>query len=101
MIIFPKLNETYIDFVHGPPTNEKLPYGAAARYGLVPLGRYNGKLPVTASGGRWATHLPGGLTRVVSWHAGDSFVTVEDTTPAGTRTSRVPIGHEISLVPFK
>lgn len=101
VIIFPRLNETYIDFVHGPPMTEKLPYGAAAKYGLVPVGHWNGKLPVTASGGTWTTHLPGRLTRVVSWHAGDSFVTVTDTTAAGTTTTRVPIGHELPLVPFK
>jgi hypothetical protein len=101
VIIFPKLNETYIDFVHGPPMTEKLPYGAAAKYGLVPIGHWNGKLPVGANGGTWTTHLPGGLTRTVSWHAGDSFVTVSDTTSAGTTTTRVPIGHELPLVPFK
>jgi hypothetical protein len=101
VIIFPKLNETYIDFVHGPPMNEKLPYGAAAKYGLTPIGQYNGRLPVTASGGTWTAHLPGGLTRTVGWHAGDSFVTVSDTTAAGTTTTRVPIGHELPLVPFK
>jgi hypothetical protein len=101
VIIFPKRNETYIDFVHGPPMNEKLPYGAAAKYGLTPVGEHNGKLPVTASGGTWTTHLPGGLTRTVSWHAGDSFVTVEDTTAKGTTTTQVPIGHELPLVPFK
>ena len=102
VIIFPKLNETYIDFVHGPPMTEKLPYGAAARYGLTPIGEHNGKLPVGGSGGTWTTHLPGGLTRTISWHAGDSFVTVTDTTATGTSTTtQVPIGHELPLVPFK
>jgi hypothetical protein len=102
VIIFPKLNETYIDFVHGPPMKEKLPYGAAAKYGLTPIGHWNGKLPVTASGGTWTTHLLGGLTRTISWHAGDSFVTVTDTTETGTSTTtQVPIGHELPLVPFK
>jgi hypothetical protein len=101
VIIFPKLNETYIDFVHGPPVTEKLPYGAAAKYGLTPIGHWNGKLPVSASGGTWTTHLPGGLTRTISWHAGDSFVTVKDTTSIGTDTTQVPIGHELPLVPFK
>lgn len=101
MLIFPRLNETYIDFVHGPPQWEPLAYGEAARYGLTPIGHHDGKLPVTPSGGTWTAHLPGGLTRTISWRAGDSFVTVSDTTPAGTTTTRVPIGHELPLVPFK
>ena len=101
VIIFPKLNETYIDFVHGPPMTEKLPYGAAAKYGLTPIGQHNGKLPVTASGGTWTTHLPNGLTRTISWHAGESFVTVEDTSAKGSTTTQVPIGHELPLEPFK
>ncbi|HWT45761.1 MAG TPA: hypothetical protein VN085_07335, partial [Vicinamibacterales bacterium] len=87
VIIFPKLNETYINFVHGPPVSEPLPYGAAAKYGLTPIGQHNGRLPVTASGGTWTTHLPDGLTRTISWHAGDSFVTVEDTTAKGSTTT--------------
>lgn len=100
VIIFPRLNETYVDFVHGPPMSRPLPYGAAAKYGLTPIGDYNGKLPVSPSGGTWTVHLHG-LTSVVSWHAGDSFVTVENTTSAGTSTTRVPIGHELPLIPFK
>jgi hypothetical protein len=101
VIIFPKLNETYIDFVKGPPMSEKLGYGEAAKYGLTPIGDHNGKLPVTANGGTWTTHLPGGLTRTISWHAGDAFVTVKDTTANGTKTTQVSIGHELPLVPFK
>jgi hypothetical protein len=101
VIIFPRLNETYIDFVRGPPMTEKLPYGAAAKYGLVPIGHWNGKLPVSQRGGTWTTHLPGGLTRVVSWRPGGSFVTVADTTSGSTTTTRVQIGHELPLVPFK
>jgi hypothetical protein len=101
VIIFPKLNETYIDFVHGPPMSEKLPYGAAAKYGLTPIGQHNGNLPVTPSGGTWTVQQPGGLTRTISWHAGDSFVTVEDTTSTGTTKTQVPVGHELPLVPFK
>jgi hypothetical protein len=101
VIIFPRLNETYIDFVQGPREAEPLPYDGGARWGLTRTGPWNGKLPVTSSGGTWTAHLPGGLTRTVSWHAGDSFVTVEDTTSAGTTTTRVPIGHELPLVPFK
>jgi len=101
VIIFPKLNETYIDFVHGPPMTEKLPYGAAAKYGLTPIGQHNGKLPVTASGGTWTTQLPAGLTRTISWNAGDSVVTVKDMTATGTTVTHVPIGHEIPLAPFK
>jgi len=101
VIIFPELNETYVDDVSPPQMAEPLAPGEAAKYGLTPIGRYNGKLPVTASGGSWTAHLPDGLTRVVSWHAGDSFVTVEDMTAAATTTTRVPIGHELPLVPFK
>ena len=52
-------------------------------------------------GGTWTARLPDGLTRTISWHAGDSFVTVEDTTSAGTTTAHIPIGHEVPLVPFK
>jgi len=37
-------------------------------------------------------HLDG-LTSTVSWTKGDSFVTVQDTSPSGTTTTRVPIGH--------
>jgi hypothetical protein len=101
VIIFPQLNETYVDFVHGPTMSEPLPYDAAAKYGLTPIGHYDGELPVIPSGGTWTAHLPDGLTRTIGWHAGDSFVTVEDTTSSGTTTTRVPIGHELPLVPFK
>lgn len=101
VIIFPQLNETYIDFVNGPPESQPLPYDGGAQWGLTRTGPYDGKLPVTPSGGTWTAHLPGGLTRTISWHAGDSFVTVEDTTAKGTTTTQVPIGHELPLVPFK
>ena len=104
VIIFPQLNETYIDFVQGPKAakeSEPLPYDGGANWGLTRTGPWNGKLPVTPSGGTWTAHLPGGLTRTISWHAGDSFVSVADTTSAGTTTTRVPIGHELPLVPFK
>jgi hypothetical protein len=101
VIIFPQLNKTYIDFVQGPKEAEPLPYDGGARWGLTRTGPWNGKLPVTASGGTWTADLPGGLTRTISWHADDSFVTVADTTPTGTTTTRVPIGHELPLVPFK
>lgn len=102
VIIFPQLNETYIDFPVAPsPEAEPLGKGVAAQYGLIPVGEYNGKLPVTSTGGTWTAHLPGGLTRTISWHAGDSFVTVADTTESGTTTTQVPIGHELPLVPFK
>jgi hypothetical protein len=101
VIIFPQLNETYIDGVNPPPMAEPLAKGEAAEYGLTAIGAYNGTLPVTASGGTWTSHLPGGLTRTISWHAGDSFVRVEDTTSAGTTTTEVPLGHELPLVPFK
>jgi hypothetical protein len=104
VVIFPQLNETYIDGAQTPQEARKAqPFapGEAAKYGLTPIGVYNGKLPVTTNGGSWTTHLPGGLTRTVSWHAGDSFVTVEDTTGKGTATTQVPIGHELPLVPFK
>jgi len=101
VIIFPQLNETYLNDVNAPPMSEPLPYGAAAKYGLTPIGDYNGKVPVTPSGGSWTAHLPNGLTRTISWHAGDSFVSVQDTTPSGTTNTRVPIGHELPLVPFK
>jgi hypothetical protein len=101
VIIFPQLNETYINWVKGPHEAEPLARGEAAEYGLTPVGEYNGKLPVTSSGGTWTAHLPGGLTRTISWHAGDSYVTVEDTTASGTTSTQVPIGHELPLVPFK
>jgi len=100
VIIFPELNETYIDDVNPPPMAKPLGKGEAAKYGLTPIGRYNGKLPVADGGGIWTVHLDG-LTRTVRWHAGDSFVTVEDTTATGTTTAEVPIGHELPLVPFK
>ncbi len=101
VIIFPRLNETYIDAVNPPPMAEPLAIGEAAKYGLTPIGRYNGKLPVTPSGGRWTAHLPGGLTRTISWHAGDSFVTVKDKAGTSVRRTQVPIGHELPLAPFK
>jgi hypothetical protein len=101
VIIFPLLNETYIDFVHGPTEAEPLPYDGGAKWGLTRTGPYNGKVPVTRSGGTWTAHLPDGLTRTISWHAGDSFVTVADRTVGGTTTTQVPIGHELPLVPFK
>lgn len=101
VIIFPQLNETYIDFVQGPTEKEPLPFDGGARWGLTRTGPWNGELPVTRAGGTWTAHLPGELTRTTSWHAGDSFVTVDDNTSTGTTTTRVPIGHELPLVPFK
>lgn len=101
VIIFPQLNETYINWVKGPEEAEPLARDEAARYGLTPIGEYDGKLPVTPSGGTWTAHLPGGLTRAISWHAGDSYVTLADTSASGTTTTQVPIGHELPLVPFK
>lgn len=101
VMIFPRLNETYINWVTGPAEAEPLGRGVAARYGLAPVGEYDGKLPVTSRGGTWTAHIPGGLTRTISWRAGNSFVTVEDKTATGTTTTEVPIGHELPLVPFK
>lgn len=101
VIIFPRLNETYIDAVNPPPMAEPLGVGEAAKYGLRPIGRYKAKLPVTQNGGTWTAHLPDGLTRTISWQAGDDFVTVKDTTTKSTTTTQVPIGHELPLVPFK
>jgi hypothetical protein len=43
----------------------------------------------------------GGLTRTISWHAGDSFVTVEDRTSTGTTKTQVPVGHELPLPPSR
>jgi hypothetical protein len=101
VIIFPRLNQTYIDAVNPPPMAEPLAVGEAAKYGLTPIGRYNGKLPVTKRGGTWTAHLPGGLTRTIGWNAGDPFVTVKDMTATGTTVTQVPTGHEIPLAPFK
>lgn len=101
VIIFPQLNESYVGWVSTPTAAEPLPYDTAAQYGLTPIGHFDGKLPVTPSGGTWTANLLGGLTRTISWHAGDSYVTVTDTTAAGTTTTQVPIGHELPLVPFK
>jgi hypothetical protein len=101
VIIFPQLNKTYIDWVNGPPESEPLPYDGGAQWGLTRTGPYNGKVPVTASGGTWTAHLPGGLTRTISWRVRDSFVTVTDVASTGTTTNQVPIGHELPLVPFK
>lgn len=101
VIIFPRLNKTYIGGVNPPPMSEPLAVGEAARYGLTPIGRYNGKLPVTPTGGRWTAHLPGGFTRTITWHAGNSFVTVRDDAPTGVTRTQVPIGHDLPLIPLK
>jgi hypothetical protein len=100
VIIFPQLNETYIDFPGPQPGAEPFAPGEAAKYGLVPIGRYNGKLPITPTGGTWTAHADG-VTSTVTWHAGDSDVAVSDTTALGTTRRQVPIGHELPLVPFK
>jgi hypothetical protein len=99
VIIFPQLNETYIDSPETQAGAEPLPYDTATQYGLTPIGHYNGKLPVSPSGGTWTVHLQR-LTSTVTWHTGDSFVTVQLTNNSRTTTTRVPIGHEIPLVPF-
>lgn len=101
VIIFPQWNETYIDTVNAPQDAQPLPYDSAAKYGLNPIGHYNGEVPVTHNGGNWTVNL-GGRTITVSWTRGNSFVTVQDTSAEGTTTTtRVPIGHELPLVPFK
>jgi Sigma-70 region 2 len=100
VIIFPELNETYIDSCTGRRCARSSP--TARRRDMSSPDR---PLQREAAGDlkrRHVTvHLPGGLTRSMSWHAGDSFVTVEDTTAEGTTTTRVSIGHELPLVPFK
>lgn len=103
VLIFPQLNETYIDGVtaYASPEAEPLGKGVAAEYGLTPIGEYNGKLPVTPDGGSWTANLPGGLRRTISWHTGESYVTVADTRASGTTTTQVPVGHELPLVPFR
>jgi hypothetical protein len=100
VIIFPQWNETYIDSVNAPPDAQPLPYDSAAKYGLNPVGHYNGEVPATENGGNWTVDLHG-RTITVGWTRGNSFVTVQDTSAKGTTTTRVPIGHELPLVPFK
>lgn len=100
VIIFPQWNETYVDTVKAPPDAQPLPYDSAAKYGLNPIGHYDGEVPVTESGGDWTVHLDG-RTITVSWTRGNPFVSVHDTSAKGTTTTRVPIGHELPLVPFK
>lgn len=103
VIIFPTFNETYVGAVSKPgdPPAEPLPAGGAAKYGLTPVGEYNGTLPVTTTGGTWTVQLPGGGTRTISWTAGSDHVTINDTTASGSDQTIVPIGHELPLIPFR
>ena len=103
VIIFPTFNETYVGAVSQPgdPPAEPLPAGAATKYGLTPVGEYNGTLPVTATGGTWTFGLPGGDTRTISWTAGSDHVTINDATGSGSEQTIVPIGHELPLIPFR
>jgi hypothetical protein len=79
-----------------------LPAGAAEKYGLAPIGEYNGKLPVTADGGSWSVHLPDGTERTIRWHAGEPQVAISDRSPSGAEhESDIPIGHELLLIPFR
>lgn len=102
VIIFPRLNKTYIDLPEPQPGGEPLAPGEAAKYGLQPIGEYNGRLPVSSRGGDWTVHLPDGTTRTISWAAGNSYVTITDFSPgAAPEETQVPIGHDLPLVPFK
>jgi hypothetical protein len=103
VIIFPIFNETYVGAVNQPgdPPAEPLTAGAAAKYGLSPVGEYNGTLPVTATGGTWTIQLPQGGTRTISWTAGSDQVAIHDTTASGSQQTTVPIGHELPLVPCR
>ena len=105
--IFPTFNETYVGYL---PLElramggiaEVMPRGEASRYGLVPKGEWNATLPVTPEGGTWTVSLPGGVTRTITWKAGDDEVTVSDSKPNGESDEfSVPIGHELPLVPFR
>ncbi|MGA9762963.1 MAG: hypothetical protein WBQ14_11135 [Gaiellaceae bacterium] len=102
VIIFPTFNETYFDGVSLPRDYASLAPGDAARYGLKPIGKYKGELPVRADGGSWTARLPGGTERTISWKAGQPEVTISDVSPSGgVEETIVPIGHEIPLIPFR
>ncbi len=101
--IFPTFNETYVGGVSQPgdPLLERLPAGAAEKYGLVRIGEYNGTLPVTPDGGSWSVRLPDGSERTISWQSGEPQVTISDRSRSGGgKTTDVPIGHELPLIPF-
>ena len=107
--IFPTFNETYVGYLPLPARDPRsarprqvLPRAEAARYGLKPVADFEATLPVTASGGEWVVDLGGGIERAISWDAGDDHVTVRDRRGDGaTREQRVPVGHELPLVPFR
>jgi hypothetical protein len=105
--LFPTFNETYVGFLplelrEMGGIAEVMPRGEASRYGLVPRGEWNGRLPVTPEGGTWTVSLPSGVERTISWKAGDSDVKVTDSKPNGEKDRlSVPIGHELPLVPFR
>jgi hypothetical protein len=115
--IFPTFNETYVGALPPPardttgafgtiqpppPFRQTLPRAEAERYGLTPTGELEAKLPVTEDGGEWRTDLGNGLERTITWDAGDTHLTISDRRGDGkTREQRVPIGHELPLVPFR
>jgi hypothetical protein len=104
ILIFPTFNKAYVEgpSMPGDPTPEPLPAGAAAKYGLTPVGEYNGTIPVSPNGGTWIVHLPDGTTRTISWRAGEAKVSITDRLEDGaTQVTDVPIGHELPLEPFK
>lgn len=104
VIILPTFNEVYVGGVPQPgdPPAEPLPAGAAAKYGLTPVGEYNGTLPVTADGGSWSVRLPSGGERTISWAAGSDHVTIDAAAAGGNHQQTiVQIGHELPLIPFR
>ena len=114
--IFPTFNETYVGalplprdeksalgtFQPPPPLRQTLPRAEAERYGLAPTGEFEARLPVTEDGGEWRVDLGNGLERMITWDASDDHVTIRDRRSDGeTREQRIPIGHELPLVPFR
>ncbi len=83
--IYPTRNVAYVG---GHPWQNMgretaIPPDIARRYALIASEHGAYAIPVRSSGGRWSYALGGGVTRTVSWNAGDSFITIVDRKAAG------------------
>lgn len=77
--IYPQRNEAYVGGAPWADRRTPTPSDVVRRYGLVERAGHDGyNVPSDASGGLWSFTLDGGVTRTVTWDAGERTVNVID-----------------------